>query len=77
MSKRWYVIHAYSGFEGQVKRSLDERVRRAGLEDLARVVAGGRLKPVIDRVFPFGEARAAFEHLKAARHIGKIVISVG
>ena len=34
MSKRWYVIHAYSGFEGQVKRSLDERVRRAGLEDL-------------------------------------------
>lgn len=34
MSKRWYVIHAYSGFEGQVKRSLEERVRRAGLEDL-------------------------------------------
>jgi transcription termination/antitermination protein NusG len=31
--KRWYVIHAYSGFEGQVKRSLAERVRRAGLED--------------------------------------------
>ena len=48
---------------------------RAGLEDLARVVAGGRLKPVIDKVFPFGEAKAAFEHLKAARHIGKIVIS--
>jgi transcriptional antiterminator NusG len=33
VSKRWYVIHAYSGFEGQVKRSLEERVRRAGLED--------------------------------------------
>jgi transcriptional antiterminator NusG len=33
LSKRWYVIHAYSGFEGQVKRSLEERVRRAGLED--------------------------------------------
>ena len=31
MSKRWYVIHAYSGFEGQVKRSLEERIRRAGL----------------------------------------------
>lgn len=50
---------------------------RAGLEDLARVVANGRLKPVIDKVFPFGEAKAAFEHLKAARHIGKIVVSVG
>ncbi len=34
MSKRWYVIHAYSGFEGQVKRSLEERIKRAGLEDL-------------------------------------------
>ena len=33
MARRWYVIHAYSGFEGQVKRSLEERVRRAGLED--------------------------------------------
>lgn len=34
MSKRWYVIHAYSGFESQVKRSLEERIRRAGMEDL-------------------------------------------
>ena len=33
MAKRWYVIHAYSGFEAQVKRSLEERVRRAGLEE--------------------------------------------
>jgi len=34
MSKRWYVVHAYSGFESQVKRSLEERIRRAGMEDL-------------------------------------------
>ncbi|MCS4506013.1 Transcription termination/antitermination protein NusG [wastewater metagenome] len=33
MAKRWYVVHAYSGFENQVKRSLQERVRRAGMED--------------------------------------------
>ena len=33
MAKRWYVVHAYSGFEHQVKRSLEERIRRAGLED--------------------------------------------
>ncbi len=32
MSLRWYVIHAYSNFENQVKKSLEERVRRAGLE---------------------------------------------
>ena len=33
MAMRWYVVHAYSGFESHVKRSLEERVRRAGLED--------------------------------------------
>lgn len=33
MGKRWYVVHAYSGFEGQVKRSLEERVRRACMEE--------------------------------------------
>lgn len=34
MAKRWYVVHAYSGFENQVKKSLQERIRRAGMEDM-------------------------------------------
>jgi len=29
MTKRWYVVHAYSGFEKSVQRSLVERVARA------------------------------------------------
>lgn len=33
MSKKWYVVHAYSGFEKQVQRSLEERVKLAELED--------------------------------------------
>ena len=33
MAKRWYVVHAYSGFEKQVKRSLEDRIRRAEMED--------------------------------------------
>lgn len=32
MALRWYVIHAYSNFENQVKRSLEERIKREGLE---------------------------------------------
>jgi len=32
MALRWYVVHAYSGFEHQVGRALHERVKRAGLE---------------------------------------------
>ena len=31
-SKHWYVVHAYSGFENQVKRSLEDRITRFGLE---------------------------------------------
>jgi transcription termination/antitermination protein NusG len=33
MALRWYVVHAYSGFEHQVKRSLEERVKRFNMED--------------------------------------------
>ncbi len=34
MALRWYVVHAYSGFENQVKRSLEERIARSGLDDM-------------------------------------------
>ena len=34
MAKRWYVVHAYSGYEKQVMRSLKERVQRFGMEEL-------------------------------------------
>lgn len=33
MSKQWYVVHAYSNFEGKVKASIEEHVRLAGMED--------------------------------------------
>jgi transcriptional antiterminator NusG len=34
MAQRWYVIHAYSGYEKQVKRSLEDRIQRADLEEM-------------------------------------------
>ncbi len=34
MARRWYVVHAFSGYEGRVKRSLEERIQRAGMEDM-------------------------------------------
>ena len=34
MAKRWYVVHAYSGFEKQVKRSLEDRIERADMQDM-------------------------------------------
>jgi len=33
MSKRWYVVHAYSGFEKSVQRALVERIARDGMQD--------------------------------------------
>ncbi|MFV8824237.1 transcription termination/antitermination protein NusG [Thauera sp. WH-2] len=33
MTKRWYVVHAYSGFEKSVQRALIERVNRSGMQD--------------------------------------------
>ena len=34
MAKRWFVVHAYSGFEKQVMRSLQDRIERAGMQEL-------------------------------------------
>jgi len=33
MSKKWYVVHAYSGFEKTVMRTLLDRIKRAGMQD--------------------------------------------
>jgi transcriptional antiterminator NusG len=33
MTKRWYVVHAYSGYEKQVKRSLEDRIERADMRE--------------------------------------------
>lgn len=33
MAKRWYVVHAYSGYEKRVKAALEERVVLHGMED--------------------------------------------
>jgi putative PIG3 family NAD(P)H quinone oxidoreductase len=40
-------------------------------------VEGGRLKPVIDSVFPLSEAAAAHARMEAGEHMGKIVLEVG
>ncbi|MBW1918272.1 MAG: transcription termination/antitermination protein NusG [Deltaproteobacteria bacterium] len=34
MTQKWYIVHTYSGFEKQVKQSLEERARVQGMENL-------------------------------------------
>jgi transcriptional antiterminator NusG len=33
MTLRWYVVHAYSGFEKQAARSLEERIKLQNMQD--------------------------------------------
>jgi NADPH:quinone reductase-like Zn-dependent oxidoreductase len=48
---------------------------RQMFEAMNRAIEAGGLKPVIDTVFPFAQARDAYRHLKSQNHFGKIVIA--
>lgn len=50
---------------------------RQSFEALLRALTLHGVRPVVDRVFPFAEARAAFDYLKSGAHFGKVVIRVG
>jgi NADPH:quinone reductase-like Zn-dependent oxidoreductase len=45
-------------------------------EAMNAAIAGNKIKPVIDKVFGFDEAQAAYKHMAAGAHFGKIVIRV-
>ncbi len=49
---------------------------REMFESMNRAIARTKMSPVIDRVFSFAEAPAAYEHLRSARHFGKVVIRI-
>jgi NADPH:quinone reductase-like Zn-dependent oxidoreductase len=48
----------------------------AMFEDLVRAIDVTKIEPVIDRVFGFADARAAYDHLASGKHFGKVVIRV-
>ncbi|WP_238867301.1 transcription termination/antitermination protein NusG [Achromobacter xylosoxidans] len=62
MSKRWYVVHVYSGMEKSVHKALNERIERAGLQtSFGRIlvpseevveVKGGQKSITERRIFP-------------------------
>ncbi len=47
-----------------------------GFEQLLKALEKGRVKPVVDRVFPFNEAPDAFNYLSNAGHLGKVCIEL-
>jgi NADPH:quinone reductase-like Zn-dependent oxidoreductase len=49
---------------------------REMFEAMNRAIAVHELRPVIDRVFPFDQAREAMRYMESGAHFGKIVIKV-
>jgi len=49
---------------------------KAMFEDMNRAIEVAKLKPVVDRVFDFGEAREAMKYMQTGAHFGKVVISI-
>lgn len=43
---------------------------------LLPAIADGRIKPLVDRVFPFDELPAAKAHMESNKHVGKIVLAI-
>ncbi len=80
------VIGGVSGFTSEV--SLTDILGRSALvrgiyvgnrdmfEAMNRAIARHLLKPVIDRVFPFSDAPAAYRYQESGAHFGKVVLSV-
>jgi NADPH:quinone reductase-like Zn-dependent oxidoreductase len=50
---------------------------REMFEGLNRALEQARIRPVIDKVFPFESAREAYEYMENGSHFGKIVIRLG
>ncbi|HEY3765701.1 MAG TPA: zinc-binding dehydrogenase [Gaiellales bacterium] len=60
-------------------RALEEKAHL--VQQFARrivpALGDGRLRPLVDRVFPLADARAAFDHVRAPGKLGKVLLAVG
>ena len=80
------MVGVLTGFSGAVSTAtvLHKLLRLQGVyvgsvrmfESLVALLEAHEVHPVVDRVFEFAQARAAYEHLAAARHQGKVVLRV-
>jgi putative PIG3 family NAD(P)H quinone oxidoreductase len=59
-------------------RSAEEKgaIRDALLREVWPLIDAGKIKPVIDRIFPLAEAQAAHERMATSEHVGKILLGV-
>ena len=60
-------------------RPLEQKAAavQAFAHQVVPLLATGRVRPLVDRVFPAGEAVAAFDHLAAPGKLGKVLLEFG
>ncbi|MNN78401.1 hypothetical protein D3C81_1949540 [compost metagenome] len=46
------------------------------LEIITRLIESGKIKPVIDKIFPFADAQKAMEYSETGRAKGKIILKM-
>ncbi len=77
----WQVMRRRLTLTGSTLRARDGAFKSLVADELIRTVwphvAAGKLRPVIDRVFPLAEAAAAHARMEAGDHVGKIVLTIG
>ena len=80
-----YVIGALGGSGSIDPRAINRKsIKLQGIHvgsrdmfaAMNRAITHAKLKPVIDRVFDFNDAKAAYAHQSSASHLGKIVIAI-
>jgi NADPH:quinone reductase-like Zn-dependent oxidoreductase len=49
---------------------------RAMFAEMNEAIEAARLRPVVDQLYPFAEAREALTAMKSGQHFGKIVVQV-
>jgi NADPH:quinone reductase-like Zn-dependent oxidoreductase len=49
---------------------------KSELQTVMKLLAAGRLKPIVDRIFPLAEAAAAHAYLESSSQFGKVVLKV-
>lgn len=63
-------------FQKNLRLDGIETGSRSMLEDMIIWIEQRQIYPVIDRIFTFGESSAAFKHLQAGKHVGKVCITL-
>jgi NADPH:quinone reductase-like Zn-dependent oxidoreductase len=63
-------------FNGQNVVFANMRAEQEDFEEIEKLIASGRVKPVIDKVFPLDQAAGAFAALEAGGTVGKVIIRI-